>query len=362
MANKVTIQDIADALGISRNTVSKAINNTGVLADATRDKILAKAQEMGYKTFSYANYAIEKPQGQMQLSQAASDKREIALFTTEFLNASHFASTMLDKFQREASSLGYSLTIYRILNEEVDSLALPVAFNRDKTAGIICFEVFNNEYASMIVDTNIPVLFVDSPVQCFGMKRTADFLYMENQYAIYEFIRLMKMQGKKTFGFVGNYMHCQSFFERFVAMKNGLYMNGLEFDEGYNITSYEEDKSKLDNLDKETIHILNISQALSKMKKLPEIFICANDFVASDLVNALKNQGYSCPEDVYILGFDDAPESKIITPNLSTVHIHSQIMGLTAVHLLATRIAEPSLNTRILHTETELILRASTGA
>ena len=55
MASKVTIQDIADALGLSRNTVSKAINNTGVLADATRDRILAKAVEMGYKQFSYIN-------------------------------------------------------------------------------------------------------------------------------------------------------------------------------------------------------------------------------------------------------------------------------------------------------------------
>ena len=48
MASKVTIQDIADALGVSRNTVSKAINNTGTLADATRDKVIHKAIEMGY--------------------------------------------------------------------------------------------------------------------------------------------------------------------------------------------------------------------------------------------------------------------------------------------------------------------------
>ena len=40
MATKVTIQDIANELQLSRNTVSKAINNTGVLADATREKIL----------------------------------------------------------------------------------------------------------------------------------------------------------------------------------------------------------------------------------------------------------------------------------------------------------------------------------
>ena len=50
---KVTIQDIADELGISRNTVSKAINNADGLAEATRNKILEKATEMGYKQFSY---------------------------------------------------------------------------------------------------------------------------------------------------------------------------------------------------------------------------------------------------------------------------------------------------------------------
>ena len=46
---KVTIQDIADALGISRNTVSKAINNSDGLADTTREQILEKAIEMGYE-------------------------------------------------------------------------------------------------------------------------------------------------------------------------------------------------------------------------------------------------------------------------------------------------------------------------
>ena len=55
MKKKVTIQDIADALGISRNTVSKAINNSDGLADATREKILQKAVEMGYKQFSYVS-------------------------------------------------------------------------------------------------------------------------------------------------------------------------------------------------------------------------------------------------------------------------------------------------------------------
>lgn len=52
---RVTIQDIADALGVSRNTVSKAINNSDGLAEATREKILQKAVEMGYKPLHVHN-------------------------------------------------------------------------------------------------------------------------------------------------------------------------------------------------------------------------------------------------------------------------------------------------------------------
>ena len=123
MANRVTLQDIADALGISRNTVSKAINNTGILADSTREKVLKKAMEMGYKQFSYVTVVnANKP----ALSLASPKGRsEIALFTTRFLANSHFSSTMLDKFQRELSQLGYSLTMHRILTDELDKLVLP---------------------------------------------------------------------------------------------------------------------------------------------------------------------------------------------------------------------------------------------
>ena len=66
--SKVTIQDIADALGVSRNTVSKAINNADGLADATREKILQKAVEMGYKQFSYVR-AVAAVAGEEEIAR-----------------------------------------------------------------------------------------------------------------------------------------------------------------------------------------------------------------------------------------------------------------------------------------------------
>ena len=81
MATKVTIQDIANELQLSRNTVSKAINNTGVLADATREKIQRKAAEMGYKQFAYLPLFQEDAAKTAGPSILPSDKRDIAILT-----------------------------------------------------------------------------------------------------------------------------------------------------------------------------------------------------------------------------------------------------------------------------------------
>ena len=88
MGTRVTIQDIADELGISRNTVSKAINNTGILADSTREKVLKKAMEMGYKQFSYVTAASAASGSAVLSIPAAKQNTEIALLIANFIDGS----------------------------------------------------------------------------------------------------------------------------------------------------------------------------------------------------------------------------------------------------------------------------------
>ena len=354
MASKVTIQDIADALGLSRNTVSKAINNTGVLADATRERILAKAVEMGYKQFSYASVtgaaALHPPIPQGQ-------KNEIAVFTTLFLNTSHFASTMLDKFQREAAQLGYSIALHRILPEDLQARTLPKSMNPDRTAGIVCFEVFDEPYARMVCECGIPVLFVDTPVCMDGRPLEADRLYMDNTVGITDFVGRMAARGKKRIGFIGEYTHCQSFFERFMAFRNAMYLYRLPIEEKFCFTGNlaEDEEDFMGHPYRSYLY-----HRFKSLRELPDVFICANDFIAFDALQVFKLLDINVPKDVYLFGFDDSPESRLVTPTLSTVHIHSQIMGYSATQLLISRINEPSLNFRTVHTESTLILREST--
>ncbi len=356
MAERVTIQDIADALGLSRNTVSKAINNTGILADATREKVLKKAIEMGYKQFSYVNIPGIGISGADAGCTMPLDKNEIALFTASFISNSHFASTMLDNFQRGISDSGYTFTMHRIQEHEIRHLQLPNSYNAEKTAGIICVEMFDKKYCSMLCRLDTPLLFVDTPVSGFDEPLKADVLCMDNQSNIHIFVHEMVKRGKKRIGYIGNCMHCQSFFERFLGYRNAMYLCGLSCPEEYCITDSKNtaDDSSPQNYRK------YLKSRIQSLSSLPDVFICANDFIAIDVLLVFKELGISVPKDVWLCGFDDSQESRITSPTLTTIHIHSQIMGFSAVHLLLSRIKDPSMNYRRVYTETSLIYREST--
>ncbi|WP_026521971.1 LacI family DNA-binding transcriptional regulator [Butyrivibrio sp. VCB2001] len=348
MATKVTLQDIADALGVSRNTVSKAINNTGVLAESTRQKVLEKAIEMGYKQFSYANSVSEIRNPSVAKTKASG---EIALFTGSFLNNSHFASTMLDKFQHEVSLLGYSLTMHRVDEHNVAELSLPLSFRQENTKAIACIEMFNHPYCEMLCSLGIPVLMIDAPVASYWKPLDADILLMDNFSSIYTVVNDMSKRGITSIGFVGQVTHCRSFYERFMAFREAMYINNLTVNDDYCLTEVHPHGDDYKDY---------LYKALENMKSFPEMFICANDFVALDLLYGLKKMGVECPRDIKLFGFDDSPESKIVTPSLSTSHIHSQIIGYSAANLIISRIEQPDLNYRITYTETDLIYRDST--
>mgnify|MGYP003195575251 FL=1 len=350
MATKVTIQDIASELQLSRNTVSKAINNTGVLADATREKILRKAAEMGYKQFAYLPLFQEGAAKTAGLSILPSDKREIAMLTTQFLSSSHFSSMMLDRFQSEIDHLHSGMTIHRISPIELKEKKLPSSLDIQRTAGIICFEVFDYDYAQMLCDLDVPLLFVDTPVMDMRPPLKADRLYMENRIEIQNAVAHMVQRGKKRISFAGDKNHCQSFFERYMAYKDAMEYFGLT--EGLNTCAMPSGQQN---------YPVSLYETIRRFKTMPDAFVCANDFVAMDLVKALNELGYSVPDDIWVCGFDDSQEASYFSPHLTSIHIHEQIMGYTAANLLMTRIEEPSLNYRTVYTETNLILRESTG-
>ena len=256
-----------------------------------------------------------------------------------------FAALMLDGFQREISQLGYTLNTHRVTPEDLAAHTLPLTFSKERTSAIVCIEMFDRAYNEMVCTLGLPVLFVDAPPYPDGNALPADHLYMENIPGVVQLVNAMLAKGVRKIGFIGDWDHCQSFFERYIAFRSAMLLAGVPVDERWLI--------------KETFGE-GMVRPLGELTELPELFVCANDFVACDAMRVLRSQGRRVPEDVRISGFDDAPESRRCDPPLTTIHIHTQIMAFSAVHLLMSRIKQPSLDYRTIYTETELIWRPST--
>ena len=343
---KVTIQDIASELGLSRNTVSKAINNTGILAESTRQLILKKASEMGYKTFLPAEPHADSP----------ASVGELVLFTAAALNASHFSTKMLDEMQQEASVLGYGFTIYRIMPKELEDCRLPANFDAGRAVGIFCVEMFNMQYSHMICSLGIPVVFVDTAVSVDEEPLPADVLLMENKRGIYSFVKKMVLCGKTDMGFVGESLPCMSFYERSDAFLGALRLFKIPFNEEWIFDSLSQGLAYPKHED----YLRFLEERFKSCSRLPKVLVCANDFVAIDVLHVFKKIGIRVPEDILLCGFDDSPEASLITPALTTVRIHARDMGKEAVSLLFSRIKQPSMKFRTVYVQTDLVCRAST--
>ncbi len=349
MGNRVTLQEIADALGISRNTVSRALNNTGSVSDETRKKICQTAQAMGYKQFQMFYPSSIQPSDAAE-ALPIGKKNEIALFTHAFPGNSHSGAKLLEAFQHKIDTLGYRLTINIIRDYEIENLCLPNNFRKDKVAGILCIELFSREYSEFLCKQDIPTLFIDSPL-LWTCDLSADILLAESLYNVYQLLDDLIKSGNKKIAYVGDKLHCQSFYERWQAYISVLTDNGLY--SGSNLSILDDDSAPYSDTKW-------LCKRIQELNEFPDVFFCANDFLAMSTIKALKALGKSVPEDVLVCGFDDAPEAAIFDPGLTTIKIPSCSMGYTAAELLLSRIQNPSAPYRKTYIKTEIIKREST--
>lgn len=344
MKHKVTVQDIANSLNISRNTVSKAINGTGTVSKDTKTKIYNKAAELGYKQFSMLNQDLTE-------TITPQLNYEIALFSHSVLSTSHFSSPLLHTFQEQISALGYRLSMYTIRDDFMFQCELPANFNYEFTKGIIVIEMFNEKYTEFLCNLDIPTLFIDTFANTNGQKLISDIMYMENVNCTYQMTLSLIANGYKKIGFVGDYLHCHSFYERWCGYRQAMQDSSIN-------NFHEHCILENDNLPYYNPELL--ASKIAALPCLPEAFVCANDYIAIDVIRALKSMNLTIPDDIKICGFDNSTESRIIEPTLTTVDIPGDSMGHFAAEILLSRIQNPELAYRTIYVQTQIINRQST--
>lgn len=337
MKNNVTIQDIANALGLSRNTVSKALNGKHVPVK-TRNAVISAAIEMGYKGYKLAATS-EGSQGH---------RRFVILSTRLLMNITFFISVLKGI---EESLMEYDIDLVQFSITNPASFAKFKRYLSDaKVDGIICMEFFEPDYINQLLEQGIPLVFFDFPLLDSSPRGSYDVILPENEVAVKDYcMQLILEDGCKTFGFVGDYLHCRSFYERFVGMREALFLSGLSVDLQYSILA-----------DDSMYTPENLTEAIGKLPALPDCFIAANDSIALNLMAALKSRKIHIPKDVKVVGFDNSPKIKQFTPLLTSFNVDKIALGKKLTALLLDRVANPTQANQIIHITTKVVVRAST--
>jgi LacI family transcriptional regulator len=163
-------------------------------------------------------------------------------------------------------------------------------------------------------------------------------------------MELIREQQCRTFGFVGDYRHCRSFYERFLGMREALFLSGLPVDLQYSIL--EDDAAGYSPE--------MLAQALDRLPALPDCFVAANDSIAIRLLAALKSKKIPIPKGVRVVGYDNTPKAKNVLPSLTSFNVDKIALGKKITALLQERIANPTQANQIIHISSKLIVRDST--
>lgn len=339
MRSGPTIQDIANALQLSRNTVSKALNGKYV-PPKTRNAVLNAAIEMGYK--SYGTVATA--------DMSFAHKKVMVLSSRLLLNINYYVHVMRGI---ESALTDYDIELIQFTlspNSSFDRLRSYLENYR--VDGIICIELFDAEKVRQLLETDYPVVFLDMPMPDREYSGNYDLILPENFDAIRNFcMRATEKTGVRTYGFVGDYTHCRSFYERFLGMKEAMFLSGLDTDLSYSVS------------EKDTFPYANVKELckrISLLPALPDCFIAANDTIAIALADALKMLGKRVPEDVKVTGFDNINESKLHNPPITTFNVDKVGLGKKLITILLERMNDPLQRSRTIYIKSKLVIRSST--
>ena len=320
---RVTMQDIADACGLSRNTVSKIFNGRGTVPEPTRKLVLTKAQELGY---------WQIPDSDTEHNTYETPKGNIALLTRHKLLSHNFGAFFITSFTDQICRSGYTMRMYEISPEEIARKQLPPQLNVSEIAGFVGIELFDKEYLEMVCSLGKPTVFVDGYVRASTELLFCDFISMENIASEISLVRQLIAAGARTIGFIGDIEHCNSFYERWAGLTIAMMDAGLPFDK--KVCILEKDSELYGDTDW-------LLEKLNAFPRIPDAFVCANDYLAVHLMAALKRMKLAIPDDVMIVGFDGAVEATLSEPPLDTVQIPSSEIGRLAAYIMMNRIQVP---------------------
>lgn len=333
MGKNVTLRDIAQQIGVSTVTVSKALNDKEGVSDELKEKIKELADELGYRSNASARAMKE---GITRNVGVIVPKR----FVTE---SQAFYLKFYQQICTELDSHEYSGILHVLSAEDEEQLMLPRIYFDRKVDGFLVLGQIVNEYIAVLNDIDVPVVYVDF----YNEEAMADTIISDSFYGMYEMTNYLIKNGHRQLAFVGNIYSTSSIQDRFL----GFYKSILEHRIPFGQESIVNDRDDRGNL---------IDMRLPE--PLPTAFVCNCDVVAYRLIKQLNQLGCRVPDDCSVVGFDNDIYSEISEPKLTTIEVDTEEMSKAAVKLLFSKLDQPSDKWNRLSVKGTIIYRDSVRA
>ena len=310
MGKTVTLSDIAKACGTSNVTVSKALSNKKGVSEELREKIKEVAQQMGYVSV-HSEFAVKN------------NYMVGVLIPDKFMNPNgSFYWALYNSLVKVFRRRNYFCLIETLSQNDENDLVLPRLVSEGKVTSLISLGQLSKEYVEKLKETRLPIILLDYYITDSDVDAVITNGYMGG----YELTSYLIRLGHRDIGFIGTVKATTSIFDRYMGFMKAMLENGLEVRKEWTLD------------DRDNREFIKIPFP----DKLPTAFICNCDETALHAIRQLEELGYSIPDDISIVGYDNYLISEISKPSITTIDVDANKMASAAVDMLIRRIGEPT--------------------
>lgn len=325
-----TIYEIAEHVGVSPATVSRALSGKGYVRTELRDKILQVAKEMDYHPNTLARSLIT---GQSFI---------IGLVLPDITNP--FFPAVARGVEDVAHRHGYNVILCNTdgnARKEADYLG--VLQSKQVDGVIFTTSQVATNHVRQLVDRGIPVVLADR-----RMNVNCDFVVVDNIEGSYKAASHLVGLGHYAIGLITGPQRVTTGTERIEGYRRALRDHHVDVrDELICEGDYRENSGY-----RHTKQLLNLG------RRPTAIFAC-NDLMAVGALAALEEEGIRVPEEVAVVGYDDIPFASVIRPRLTTVAQPKYEIGSIACEMLIERMKDRDKPKQEVVLKPNLIIRES---
>ena len=327
----ITIEDVANFAGVSQSTVSRVLNKKEYVKEATREKVLKAVEELGYKPSRLAR------------GLRINSSQILGLIISDIQNP--FFTSLVRAVEDVANQNGYSLILCNTdENPKKEELYIELMIS-ERVSGVIITPT--REFGCPIqklLNANIATICVDRRV----LDCPTDSVISDNVFSSYTLIKHLITNGHTRIGALFGSSEITSFRERLEGYKKAISEFNLVIDS----------KLIMQGDPKKEQGIL-LTERLLNLENPPTAIVAGNNLMALGSIYASVKAGYSIPEDISIISFDNQEWMGLINPRLTVASQPTYEMGKLAAELALARIAKPNRLVKNIVLESEIIFRDS---